>query len=81
MMILDRSCDVPEFLELFPVDFLVYSKGSEEWMEAEGMAVFVGWRSPQQTSWWKYLIIALLDVEANYVVVKAYQYISFASRQ
>lgn len=32
-------------------------------------------------SWWKYLIIAVIDVEANYLIVKAYQYTSITSVQ
>ncbi|XP_044059931.1 solute carrier family 35 member F2-like [Siniperca chuatsi] len=31
--------------------------------------------------WWKYLLLGLVDVEANYVVVKAYQYTTLTSVQ
>ncbi|XP_033100400.1 solute carrier family 35 member F1-like [Anneissia japonica] len=31
--------------------------------------------------WWKYLLVALVDVEANYFVVKAYQYTTLTSVQ
>ncbi|XP_019623405.1 PREDICTED: LOW QUALITY PROTEIN: solute carrier family 35 member F2-like [Branchiostoma belcheri] len=31
--------------------------------------------------WWKYVIVALIDVEANYLVVKAYQYTTLTSIQ
>ncbi|KAM4904576.1 solute carrier family 35 member F2 [Sylvia borin] len=31
--------------------------------------------------WWKYIFLGLVDVEANYVVVKAYQYTSLTSVQ
>lgn len=31
------------------------------------------------TGWWKYAIVALIDVEANYCVVKAYQFTSLTS--
>ncbi|XP_068441386.1 solute carrier family 35 member F2-like [Clinocottus analis] len=31
--------------------------------------------------WWKYLLLALVDVEANYAVVKAYQYTTITSVQ
>ncbi|XP_022089851.1 solute carrier family 35 member F2-like [Acanthaster planci] len=31
--------------------------------------------------WWKYLLVALVDVEANYLVVKAYQYTTLTSVQ
>ncbi|XP_065585030.1 solute carrier family 35 member F2-like isoform X2 [Artemia franciscana] len=31
--------------------------------------------------WWKYLIVSILDVEANYLVVKAYQYTTLTSIQ
>ncbi|XP_063954526.1 solute carrier family 35 member F2-like [Lytechinus pictus] len=31
--------------------------------------------------WWKYILIALVDVEANYLVVKAYQYTTLTSVQ
>ncbi|XP_072036683.1 solute carrier family 35 member F2-like [Amphiura filiformis] len=31
--------------------------------------------------WWKYLIVALIDVEANYMVVKAYHYTTLVSVQ
>lgn len=33
------------------------------------------------TRGWKYLIVALIDVEANYLVVKAYQYTTLTSIQ
>ena len=31
--------------------------------------------------WWKYLLLGLVDVEANYTVVKAYQYTTLTSVQ
>ena len=31
--------------------------------------------------WWRYLLIALVDVEANYLVVKAYAYTTVTSVQ
>lgn len=31
--------------------------------------------------WWKYLLLGLVDVEANYAVVKAYQYTTLTSVQ
>ena len=31
--------------------------------------------------WWKYILVALVDVEANYLVVKAYQYTTLTSVQ
>jgi solute carrier family 35 protein F1/2 len=31
--------------------------------------------------WWKYLLLGLVDVEANYTVVKAYQYTTLTSIQ
>ena len=34
---------------------------------------------PLQTNWWKYFLLALCDVEANFVVVLAYQYTSVAN--
>ncbi|XP_028322573.1 solute carrier family 35 member F2 [Gouania willdenowi] len=34
-----------------------------------------------KTTWWKYLIMGLADVEANYVVVKAYQFTTLTSIQ
>lgn len=34
-----------------------------------------------KTSWWKYLLMGLADVEANYTVVKAYQYTTLTSIQ
>ncbi|KTG06964.1 hypothetical protein cypCar_00039207 [Cyprinus carpio] len=34
-----------------------------------------------KTKWWKYLLMALTDVEANYTVVKAYQYTTLTSIQ
>lgn len=34
-----------------------------------------------RTKWWKYLIMGLADVEANYAVVKAYQFTSLTSIQ
>ncbi|XP_060754055.1 solute carrier family 35 member F2 [Neoarius graeffei] len=34
-----------------------------------------------KTKWWKYLLLGLADVEANYAVVKAYQYTTLTSIQ
>ncbi|XP_030600896.1 solute carrier family 35 member F2-like isoform X1 [Archocentrus centrarchus] len=34
-----------------------------------------------QRRWWKYLLLGLVDVEANYAVVKAYQYTTITSVQ
>ncbi|XP_056329810.1 solute carrier family 35 member F2 isoform X2 [Danio aesculapii] len=34
-----------------------------------------------KTKWWKYLLLAVADVEANYAVVKAYQYTTLTSIQ
>ncbi|XP_034407057.1 solute carrier family 35 member F2 isoform X2 [Cyclopterus lumpus] len=34
-----------------------------------------------KTKWWKYLVMGLADVEANYVVVKAYQFTTLTSIQ
>ncbi|XP_020382762.1 solute carrier family 35 member F2 [Rhincodon typus] len=34
-----------------------------------------------KTKWWKYLLLGLIDVEANYLVVKAYQYTTLTSVQ
>ncbi|XP_060942197.1 solute carrier family 35 member F2-like [Limanda limanda] len=34
-----------------------------------------------KTKWWKYLVMGLADVEANYAVVKAYQYTTLTSIQ
>ncbi|XP_053503863.1 solute carrier family 35 member F2 isoform X1 [Ictalurus furcatus] len=34
-----------------------------------------------RTKWWKYLLLGLADVEANYAVVKAYQYTTLTSIQ
>ena len=31
--------------------------------------------------WWKYLIVAILDVEANYLLTKAYTYTTLTSVQ
>lgn len=31
--------------------------------------------------WWKYAILAFVDVEANYLIVRAYQYTNLASIQ
>ena len=31
--------------------------------------------------WWKYLLIAIVDVEANYLVIKAYAYTTVTSVQ
>lgn len=31
--------------------------------------------------WWKYLFLGLADVEANYTIVKAYQYTTLTSVQ
>ncbi|KAM4547485.1 LOW QUALITY PROTEIN: solute carrier family 35 member F2 [Fundulus diaphanus] len=38
-------------------------------------------RPPGQPSWWKYLVMGLADVEANYTVVKAYQFTTLTSIQ
>lgn len=34
-----------------------------------------------KTKWWKYLLMGLADVEANYAVVKAYQFTTLTSIQ
>ncbi|KAJ0062140.1 hypothetical protein NL108_016191, partial [Boleophthalmus pectinirostris] len=34
-----------------------------------------------RSNWWKYLVMGLADVEANYTVVKAYQYTTLTSIQ
>ena len=34
-----------------------------------------------KNKWWKYLLLSLVDVEANYTVVKAYQYTTLTSIQ
>ncbi|KAI4886839.1 hypothetical protein NFI96_018403 [Prochilodus magdalenae] len=34
-----------------------------------------------KSKWWKYLLMALTDVEANYIVVKAYQFTTLTSIQ
>lgn len=31
--------------------------------------------------WWKYMILGIIDIEANYLVVKAYQYTTLTSVQ
>lgn len=31
--------------------------------------------------WWKYMILGLIDIEANYLVLKAYQYTTLPSVQ
>ncbi|KAM0884202.1 hypothetical protein ACQ4PT_031149 [Festuca glaucescens] len=36
-------------------------------------------RQPLATKWYYYLILGLIDVEANYIVVKSYQYTSLTS--
>jgi drug/metabolite transporter (DMT)-like permease len=36
-------------------------------------------RRPLQRPWWQYAALAVLDVEANYLVTKAYQYTSITS--
>ncbi len=34
-----------------------------------------------KSRWWKYIIVAFVDVEANYLVVKAYHYTTLTSVQ
>ncbi|XP_078258610.1 solute carrier family 35 member F2-like isoform X3 [Rhinoraja longicauda] len=34
-----------------------------------------------KAKWWKYLLLGLIDVEANYMIVKAYQYTTLTSVQ
>ncbi|GAA6076072.1 solute carrier family 35 member F1, partial [Tachysurus ichikawai] len=31
--------------------------------------------------WWKYMILSVIDIEANYLVIKAYQYTTLTSVQ
>lgn len=31
--------------------------------------------------WWKYMILGVIDIEANYLVIKAYQYTTLTSVQ
>lgn len=38
-------------------------------------------QSLMKETWWKYALLALVDFEANYVIVKAYQYTSLTSIQ
>lgn len=48
------------------------------------MSVSTGDRNILQilrTEWWKYLVMGLADVEANYAVVKAYQLTTLTSIQ
>ncbi|XP_070568701.1 solute carrier family 35 member F2-like [Ptychodera flava] len=40
-----------------------------------------GFKKVLKTRWWKYLFVAAVDVEANYLVVKAYQYTNLTSIQ
>lgn len=42
-------------------------------------AIFLYNRKPLQVRWYYYLLLALMDVEGNYFVVKAYQYTSMTS--
>ncbi|XP_077977281.1 solute carrier family 35 member F2-like [Glandiceps talaboti] len=40
-----------------------------------------GFKEMFKARWWKYMFVALVDVEANYLVVKAYQYTNLTSIQ
>nr|XP_006814170.1 PREDICTED: LOW QUALITY PROTEIN: solute carrier family 35 member F2-like [Saccoglossus kowalevskii] len=40
-----------------------------------------GFKEMFKARWWKYLFVAAVDVEANYLVVKAYQYTNLTSIQ
>jgi len=42
---------------------------------------FMAWLKMIKTSGWKYLILAAIDVEANFMAVKAYQYTDILSAQ
>ncbi|KAI5056779.1 hypothetical protein GOP47_0028597 [Adiantum capillus-veneris] len=41
--------------------------------------IFISRKKPLQVRWYYYLVLALMDVEGNYFVVKAYQYTSLTS--
>ncbi|NXQ13086.1 S35F2 protein, partial [Peucedramus taeniatus] len=56
-------------LLLFYTTMLVFRTGSDSL-----------WQILKQR-WWKYLIVGLADVEANYTIVKAYQYTTLTSVQ
>ena len=36
-------------------------------------------KKPLHTAWWKYIIVAIIDAEANFLVVKAYEYTTILS--
>ncbi len=38
-----------------------------------GAARATHWRTPLQQQWWRYALLAVLDVEGNYLVTRAYQ--------
>ncbi|WOL03655.1 solute carrier family 35 member F1-like isoform X1 [Canna indica] len=42
-------------------------------------ALFIHRKRPLQIKWYYYLMLAVVDVEGNYIVVKAYQYTSLTS--
>lgn len=42
-------------------------------------SIFLSRKKPLQVRWYFYILLALIDVEANYVVVKAYQYTALTS--
>ncbi|KMZ72354.1 Solute carrier family 35 member F1 [Zostera marina] len=42
-------------------------------------AVMIYRRKPLETKWWYYLLLGFVDVEANFMVVTAYQYTSLTS--
>ncbi|KAF3840648.1 hypothetical protein F7725_006510, partial [Dissostichus mawsoni] len=46
-----------------------------------GTAVSCQYLADAKTKWWKYLLMGVADVEANYTVVKAYQYTTLTSIQ
>ncbi|KAI5060806.1 hypothetical protein GOP47_0025226, partial [Adiantum capillus-veneris] len=41
--------------------------------------IFISKKKPLRVGWYYYLVLALMDVEGNYFVVKAYQYTSLTS--
>lgn len=77
-----------EFSTWFPVSLIAQSFLNYVLMGLVYATAF-GWQSSAESGflevlrkrWWKYILLAIVDVEANYLMVKAYQFTTLTSVQ
>lgn len=60
-------------------------KNSNIWNKMNGLSYCVSGEENLlailKRRWWKYMILGVIDIEANYLVIKAYQYTTLTSVQ